>query len=96
MLKNDLLIRALQRKPVHRTPIWIMRQAGRYLPEYREVRKKTDFLTLCKTPELAAKVTLQPVEIMDGMRQLFSRTSWSSQKPWACAWKCWNLRDQDF
>ncbi|MFN3393729.1 MAG: uroporphyrinogen decarboxylase family protein, partial [Candidatus Thermochlorobacter sp.] len=49
MLKNDLLIRALQRKPVHRTPIWIMRQAGRYLPEYREVRKKTDFLTLCKT-----------------------------------------------
>ncbi|MFN3426854.1 MAG: uroporphyrinogen decarboxylase [Candidatus Thermochlorobacter sp.] len=65
MLKNDLLIRALQRKPVHRTPIWIMRQAGRYLPEYREVRKKTDFLTLCKTPELAAEVTVQPVEIMD-------------------------------
>ncbi len=65
MLKNDLVIRALQRKPVHRTPIWIMRQAGRYLPEYREVRKKTDFLTLCKTPELAARVTIQPVDIMD-------------------------------
>ncbi|MCS7012942.1 MAG: uroporphyrinogen decarboxylase [Chloroherpetonaceae bacterium] len=64
MIKNDLVIRSLQRKPVPRTPIWIMRQAGRYLPEYREVRKKTDFLTLCKTPELAAEVTIQPVEIL--------------------------------
>lgn len=65
MLRNDLLLRALRREPCHRTPIWIMRQAGRYLPEYREVRRKTDFLTLCKTPELAAEVTIQPVEIMD-------------------------------
>jgi len=64
MLQNDLVLRALRREPCHRTPIWIMRQAGRYLPEYRAVRSKTDFLTLCKTPELAAQVTIQPVEIM--------------------------------
>ena len=61
-LKNDLLIRALLRKPVERTPVWIMRQAGRYLPEYREVRGQAgDFMSLCRNPELACEVTMQPL-----------------------------------
>ena len=65
-LKNDTFIRALLRQPVEYTPIWIMRQAGRYLPEYRATREKAgDFLTLCKTPELACEVTLQPLDRFD-------------------------------
>lgn len=63
-LKNDLFLRACKKQTVERTPIWIMRQAGRYLHEYRAVREKADFLTMCKTPELAAEVTIQPVDII--------------------------------
>ena len=62
-LKNDTFLRALLREPVEHTPVWLMRQAGRYLPEYNATRKRAgSFLALCKNPELACEVTLQPLE----------------------------------
>ncbi|MGI8783149.1 MAG: uroporphyrinogen decarboxylase [Acidobacteriota bacterium] len=60
---NDLLLRACRREPVERTPVWLMRQAGRYMPEYRAIREKYSLLEICQTPELAAQVTLQPLSL---------------------------------
>ena len=61
-LSDALLMKSLRREPVERTPLWVMRQAGRYLPEYRATRAQAgSFLSLCKNPELACEVTLQPL-----------------------------------
>src|ERR1700730_3906717 len=63
ILKNDLLLRALWREPTPRRPIWLMRQAGRYLPEYRATRARAgNFLAMCTNPDIACEVTLQPIE----------------------------------
>src|SRR5690242_8498181 len=61
-LKNDLILRALRQEKVKRPPVWMMRQAGRYLPDYIKLREKYDFFTRVQTPELATEITLQPVE----------------------------------
>ncbi|MFV0163938.1 uroporphyrinogen decarboxylase, partial [Empedobacter falsenii] len=61
MIKNDLLLKALRGEEVERPPVWMMRQAGRYLPEFIELRDKYDFFTRCQTPELAAEITVQPI-----------------------------------
>ncbi|XP_043254939.1 uroporphyrinogen decarboxylase isoform X1 [Colletes gigas] len=64
-LKNELILKAARGDVVERIPIWVMRQAGRYLPEFQEVRSKYDFFTVCQTPALACEVTLQPIRRFD-------------------------------
>lgn len=64
MLKNDLILRTLRGEQTERTPVWMMRQAGRYLPEYIVIRNKYGFFERCQTPELACEITIQPVDIV--------------------------------
>ncbi|MCF8713724.1 uroporphyrinogen decarboxylase [Joostella atrarenae] len=64
MIKNDLFLKALKGETVSRPPVWMMRQAGRYLPEFMALKEKYDFFTRCRTPELAAEITVQPIRIV--------------------------------
>ncbi|RKO89924.1 Uroporphyrinogen decarboxylase [Blyttiomyces helicus] len=66
-LRNDLILRVARGEKVERAPVWIMRQAGRFLPEFRAVRAAHSFFTVCRTPELAATVTLQPIDRFNGL-----------------------------
>jgi uroporphyrinogen decarboxylase len=84
--KNDTFLRALLREPVEYTPVWLMRQAGRYLPEYNETRKRAgSFLQLCKNPQLACEVTLQPLARFGSTRRSCSPTSSPCPMRWALA-----------
>jgi len=62
MIKNDLYLRALKGEIVERPPVWMMRQAGRFLPDFRVLREKYDFFTRCQTPELATEISIMPVK----------------------------------
>ncbi|KAJ7067959.1 Uroporphyrinogen decarboxylase [Mycena amicta] len=66
-LKNDLLLRAARGEKTERAPVWVMRQAGRYLPEFRELRKSHEFFEICRTPDLATEITLQPIRRFTGL-----------------------------
>jgi len=66
-LKNDLLLRAARGEQTERAPVWVMRQAGRYLPEFRKVRENHEFFEICRTPELAKEITLQPIRRYSGL-----------------------------
>ncbi|KAH8106176.1 uroporphyrinogen decarboxylase [Cristinia sonorae] len=66
-LKNDLLLRAARGEKTERAPVWVMRQAGRYLPEFRKVREDHEFFEICRTPELAKEITLQPIRRYSGL-----------------------------
>ncbi|MFL1894328.1 uroporphyrinogen decarboxylase [Aquimarina sp. 2-A2] len=64
MIENDLFLKALKGETVSRPPVWMMRQAGRYLPEFMAIKEKYDFFTRCRTPELASEITVQPIDII--------------------------------
>src|SRR5690554_6354367 len=64
MIKNDLFLRALKGETVERPPVWMMREAGRYLPEFRALRDKYDFFTRCRMPEIAGEITVQSLSIV--------------------------------
>ena len=66
-LKNDLLLRTARGEKVERPPCWVMRQAGRYLPEYHEAKGKHDFFECCRSPEIASTLTLQPIDRYEGL-----------------------------
>ena len=80
MIKNDLFLRALKGESVQRPPVWMMRQAGRYLPEFMAIREKYDFFTRCRTPELASEITVQPIRRLEWMLRFCFVTSSSSHK----------------
>lgn len=82
MIKNDLFLRALNNESVERPPVWMMRQAGRYLPEFRAIRDKYDFFTRCKTPELAAEITVQPIRIVKPDAAILFSDIWLFHKLW--------------
>ena len=82
MIKNDLFLKALKGETVQRPPVWMMRQAGRYLPEFIALRDKYDFFTRCQTPELAAEITVQPIRRIAQMPPFYFQIFWSCHKPW--------------
>lgn len=71
MTYNDLFLRACMKEKVERVPVWYMRQAGRYDPEYRKIKEKYSLLEICKQPELAAEVTMMPVKNSESMLQFY-------------------------
>ena len=94
MIKNDLILKTLRGESTERTPVWMMRQAGRYLPDYRVLRDKYDFFTRVQTPELATEITLQPVDqIGVDAAILFSDILVVICRPWV--WKFSSLKIKD-